>query len=86
MMNALRPLGLALLAIAVVGAILVPTCVDGVPARAFFGWLLDRDIGSSKELAKMDASRVIGWTSDQWQAALADYAVATAGGPPEEEP
>lgn len=59
--------------------------VDGVQARAFFGWLLERDIGSSKELTKAEASRVIGWDSDQWQAALADYAVATAGGPPEEE-
>ena len=59
--------------------------VDGVQARAFFGWLLERDIGSSKELTKAEASRVIGWTSDQWEEALSDYAVHAAGGPPEEE-
>ena len=59
--------------------------VDGVQARAFFGWLLERDIGSSKELTKGEASRVIGWTSDQWEEALRDYAVHAAGGPPEEE-
>ena len=57
--------------------------VDGVHARAFFGWLLERDIGSSKLLTKGEASRVIGWTSDQWEEALSDYAVHAAGGPPE---
>ena len=58
--------------------------VDGVQARGFFGWLLERDIGSSKALTKAEASRVIGWSSDQWGEALSDYAVHTAGGPPEE--
>lgn len=55
-------------------------------ARDFFGWLFDRTIASAKELTKAEASRVIGWDEDAWQSALYDFAEATAGGPPEEEP
>ena len=53
-------------------------------ARAFFGWLFKREIGSVKELSAAEASRVIGWDDEAWQAALFDYAEATSGGPPEE--
>ena len=66
-------------------AILKKQNLDGVVAREFFGWLLKRDIGSSKELTKADASRVIGWSQEQWETALEDYAVHSAGGPPEED-
>jgi len=54
-------------------------------ARAFLSWVLGRPIASAKELTKAEASRVIGWDDDAWQAALFDYAEALAGGPPEEE-
>lgn len=54
-------------------------------ARAFFGWLFKREIGSVKELSAAEADRVIGWDDEAWQAALFDYAEATSGGPPEEE-
>jgi len=54
-------------------------------ARDFFGWLFNRPIASAKDLSKAEASRVIGWDDDAWQAALFDYAEALAGGPPEEE-
>lgn len=54
-------------------------------ARQFMGWLFGREIHSSKELSKGEASRIIGWTADQWSEALADYAVFAAGGPPEDE-
>lgn len=43
-------------------------------ARAFMSWLFNREITSSKELSKGEASRIIGWTEDQWQQALLDYA------------
>ena len=54
-------------------------------ARSFMGWLFGREIHSSKELAKGEASRIIGWNADQWQQALVDYADHVAGGPPEDE-
>ena len=43
-------------------------------ALAFFTWLYERPLTSSKELTKAEASRVIGWDSDQWLEALQDYA------------
>lgn len=43
-------------------------------ARAFMSWLFNREISSSKELSKGEASRIIGWTENQWQQALLDYA------------
>lgn len=58
---------------------------DREMARSFMGWLFGREIHSSKELSKGEASRIIGWTADQWSEALADYAVFAAGGPPEDE-
>lgn len=58
---------------------------DREMARSFMGWLFGREIHSSKELSKGEASRIIGWTADQWSEALADYAVFAAGGPPDED-
>lgn len=55
-------------------------------ARAFLSWVLDRPIGSAKDLTKAEASRVIGWDGEAWSNALADYAVALDGGPPEDGP
>lgn len=55
-------------------------------ARDFFTWLFQRPVGSVDDFTKADASRVIGWDKDGgdgWQNALADYAVASAGGVPE---
>jgi hypothetical protein len=57
--------------------------VTAEQARAFFSWLFKREITSSKQLAKQEASRVLGWDADQWSEALADYALAY--GPPSEE-
>lgn len=54
--------------------------------RAFLSWVLERPIASARDLTKSEASRVIGWTDGQWAEALADYATAAAGGPPEDEP
>ena len=54
-------------------------------ALGFFAWLAGRKLESSKELTKAEASRVLDWSPDQWGDALADYAVALEGGPPEGE-
>lgn len=55
-------------------------------ATAFFSWLFGRAVAGSADFTKAEASRVIGWDEDAWQAALADYAVALEGGVPDEEP
>ena len=53
--------------------------------RQFWAWLFGREVGASKNLTNAEADRVLAWDEDQWQAALADYDVHTAGGPPEPE-
>ena len=40
---------------------------------AFFTWLYGRPLTSSKELTKAEASRVLGWSEDQWEAAKVDF-------------
>ena len=40
---------------------------------AFFSWITERPIASSKDLTKAEASRVIGWSEDQWEAAKVDF-------------
>ena len=40
---------------------------------AFFSWITERAIASSKDLTKAEASRVIGWSEDQWEAAKVDF-------------
>jgi hypothetical protein len=57
--------------------------LDRDQARSFLGWLFKRELASSTELTKAEASRVLDWTDDQWSAALVDYANELAGGVPE---
>lgn len=43
-------------------------------ARAFFGWLFNREISGVKDLTEAEADRVLGWDPAQWTEALADFA------------
>ena len=52
---------------------------------AFTAWLVKRPLKSSKELTSVEASRMIGWSDDQWSEALADYAVSLLDEPEKEE-
>lgn len=58
---------------------------DREDAIAFFSWLVKRDVTTSKELTKAEASRVLDWDRDAWNAALEDYAVNQLHNPPETE-
>jgi hypothetical protein len=58
----------------------------GVEPKArmpFLRFVLKRNIKHPAEMTLSELARVNGWSDDQWQKALADYAVDAAGGPPE---
>jgi len=49
----------------------------------FLRFIVGHKLASVHQLTEAEANRVLGWTDDQWQDALADYAVALEGGPPD---
>jgi hypothetical protein len=52
--------------------------VEPETARQMIGWVLGRELVSAKDLTKEEASRVIDWSQEQWDAVRADFIEAMA--------